>query len=412
MTKGDLIVGLDIGTTKVCAIIGEIGEEEQLEIVGVGSSSSAGVRRGVVVNLDATVKSVAKAIKEAELMAGVEVKSVYAGIAGNHIKGINNNGVVVVSSRGSGGEIRETDVKRVIDTAKGVSIPADREIIHVVPQQYIIDGQEGIKDPAGMSGVRLEAEVHIITGSITSIQNIIKGINQAGYEVEDIVFKPLAASYATLTKDEKDLGVVLVDIGGGTSDMVIFVEGSIWHTEVLPIGGENITRDISVGLRTPMLEAEEIKKKHGCALSSLISDDETIEVPSVGGRKSRSLPRQVLVEIIEPRMEEIFSRINRQIRMTGYENLISSGIVLVGGTSILPGTAELAEKVFDLPVRIGEPVGVKGLIDVVSSPLYATGVGLVLYGRDQNEEDGREKSIFDKIGRAFKGLTDKVKEYF
>ncbi|MBU1486681.1 cell division protein FtsA, partial [bacterium] len=302
MTKGNLIVGLDIGTTKVCAIIGEIGEEDQLEIVGVGTSPSHGVRRGVVVNLDATVQSVTKAIKEAELMAGVEVKSVYAGVAGGHIQGINNNGVVVVSSRGGQGEIRETDVKRVIDTAKGVSIPADREIIHVVPQQYIIDDQEGIKDPVGMSGVRLEAEVHIITGAVTSIQNIIRSINQAGYEVEDIVFKPLAASYATLTKDEKDLGVVLVDVGGGTSDIVVFVEGSVWHTEVLPIGGENITRDISVGLRTPMLEAEEIKKKHGCALSSLISDDETIKVPSVGGRKSRSLPRQVLVEIIEPRM--------------------------------------------------------------------------------------------------------------
>jgi len=405
MSKGETIVGLDIGTTKICAIIGEM-DEDRMEIIGVGTAPSHGLKKGVVVNIDSTIKSVENAISEAELMAGVEVSSVYAGIAGSHIKGINSHGVIAISR---GREVTSADMERVIDAAKAVSIPLDREIIHVLPQQFIIDGQDGIKEPIGMSGTRLEVEIHIVTGAVTSAQNIVKCVNRSGLEVDDLVLEPLAASYAVLTEDEKDLGVVLVDIGGGTTDIGIFIDGSIWHTSVLSIGGDNVTKDISVGLRTPVVDAEKIKINYGCATPSLVKDDEMIEIPSVGERRSKTLPRQVLSEIIEPRMEEIFSLINQEIRMTGYENIIASGIVLTGGAAMLKGSAELAEKIFDLPVRIGVPKGVAGLVDVINSPVYATGVGLVLYGM-KNRLDGKKTRSVG--GYVFKKVSDKMKDWF
>lgn len=340
MSKGETIVGLDIGTTKICAIIGEM-DEDRMEIIGVGTAPSHGLKKGVVVNIDSTIKSIENAVSEAELMAGVEISSVYAGIAGSHIKGINSHGVIAISR---GREVTAADMERVIDAAKAVSIPLDREIIHVLPQQFIIDGQDGIKEPIGMSGTRLEVEIHIVTGAVTSAQNIVKCVNRSGFEVDDLVLEPLAASYAVLTDDEKDLGVVLVDIGGGTTDIGIFIDGSIWHTSVLSIGGDNVTKDISVGLRTPVVDAEKIKITYGCASPSLVKDDEMIEIPSVGERRSKTLPRQVLSEIIEPRMEEIFSLINQEIRMTGYENMIASGIVLTGGAAMLKGVLNWQKK--------------------------------------------------------------------
>lgn len=404
MAKEDIIVGLDIGTTKVCAVIGEL-DEDRVEIIGVGTSLSHGLRKGVVVNIDSTVKSIENAISEAELMAGVEVSSVFTGIAGGHIKGMNSHGVIAISR---GREVTQSDVERVIDAAKAVSIPLDREVIHVLPQQFIIDGQDGIKEPIGMSGVRLEVEIHIVTGAVTSAQNIIKCVNRAGFEVEDIVLEPLAAAYAVLTEDEKDLGIVLVDIGGGTTDIAIFIDGSIWHTGVLSIGGDNVTKDISVGLRTPIVEAEKLKIDYGSCMSSLIKEGEVITIPSVGEQKERKLPRQVLAEIIEPRMEEIFSLINQEIRMTGYENLITSGIVLTGGASMLEGTCALAERVFDLPVRIGTPFGVSGLVDVVNSPLYSTGVGLVNYGMMHKLEGKKTKF---SGGNIFHRILTRMKEW-
>ncbi len=405
MPKGEIVVGLDIGTTKICTIIGEI-DGDRMEIIGVGIAPSHGLKKGVVVNIDSTIKSVENAVSEAELMAGVEVSSVYAGIAGSHIKGINSHGVIAISR---GREVTSADVERVIDAAKAVSIPLDREIIHVLPQQFIIDGQDGIKEPIGMSGTRLEVELHIVTGAVTSAQNIVKCVNRSGFEVDDLVLEPLASSYAVLTEDEKDLGVVLVDIGGGTTDIGIFIDGSIWHTSVLSIGGDNVTKDISVGLRAPVVDAEKIKIRYGCATPSLVKDDEMIEIPSVGERRPRTLPRQVLSEIIEPRMEEIFSLINQEIRLTGYENMIASGIVLTGGASMLNGSAELAEKIFDLPVRIGVPKGVAGLSDVISSPVYATGVGLVLYGM-KNRLEGKKTKFSG--GNAFKKVFSNVKDWF
>jgi len=404
MAKEDIIVGLDIGTTKVCAVIGEI-DEDRVEIIGVGTSPSHGLRKGVVVNIDSTVKSIENAISEAELMAGVEVSSVFAGIAGGHIKGMNSHGVIAISR---GREVTQSDVERVIDAAKAVSIPLDREVIHVLPQQFIIDGQDGIKEPIGMSGVRLEVEIHIVTGAVTSAQNIIKCVNRAGFEVEDIVLEPLAAAYSVLTEDEKDLGTVLVDIGGGTTDIAIFIDGSIWHTGVLSIGGDNVTKDISVGLRTPIVEAEKLKIDYGSCMSSLVKEGEVLTIPSVGEHKERNLPRQVLAEIIEPRMEEIFSLINQEIRMTGYENLITSGIVLTGGASMLEGTVVLAERVFDLPVRIGTPFGVSGLVDVVNSPLYSTGVGLVNYGMMHKLEG---KKVKFGGGNIFRRVLSRMKEW-
>jgi len=380
--KDDLVVGLDIGTTKVCAIVGEV-THDGIDIVGIGSHPSRGLRKGVVVNIEATVDSIKKAIEEAELMAGCDITSVYAGISGSHIKGINSHGIVAVKNKE---EVTEADVARVLDAAKAVAIPMDREVIHVIPQEFIVDDQDGIREPLGMSGVRLEAKVHIISAALSSAQNIVKCANRCGLEVNEIILEPLASSEAVLSHDERELGVVLVDIGGGTTDLVVYSEGSIVYTSVLSLGGNHITNDMAVGLRTPAAEAERIKQKYGCALASMVGSDETIEVPSVGGRRPRVLSRQILAEIIEPRAEEIFSLVRQELVKSGYEDAIASGVVLTGGATLLEGMPELAEQVFDFPVRRGQPRGIGGLIDVVKSPMYANGVGLVMYGARKSQE--------------------------
>jgi len=398
--RENLIVGLDIGTTKICAIVGAM-TDEGLDVVGIGTSPSRGLRKGVVINIESTVNAIRKANKEAELMAGCEIKSVFDGIAGGHIKGINSQGVIAIKNR----EVTTEDVRRVIDAAKALAIPMDREVIHILPQEFIIDDQDGIKEPLGMSGVRLEARVHIVTGAVASAQNIIKSCNKAGVDVGDIVLEQLASSEAVLTPDEKDLGVALVDVGGGTTDIAIFVDGAIKHTSVLSLGGNHLTNDIAVGLRTPTAEAEKIKQISGCCLASMVGKDETIEVPSVGGREPRILSRQLLAEILEPRVEEIFTLVNREIVKSGFEDLIASGVVLTGGSAILPGMPELAEQIFDLPVRRGTPTDIGGLTDVVNSPIYATGVGLVKYGsrnmQTRNFVIGQE-NLFDRVTRRMK----------
>jgi cell division protein FtsA len=373
--KDPLVVGLDIGTTKICTVVGEC-VDDQVNIIGLGTSPSKGLRKGVVINIESTVQSIKKAVEEAELMAGCHITSVYAGIAGGHIKGINSHGVIAVKNK----EIGSSDVQRVIDAAKAVAIPMDREMIHVIPQEFIVDDQDGIKDPVGMSGVRLEGRVHIVTGAITSAQNIVKCANRAGLDVDDIVLEQLGSSEAVVSQEEKDLGVAIIDIGGGTTDLVIFSNGSIIHTSVFSLAGTHITHDISIGLRTPMEEAEKIKIRYGCSLASMVRKDETIEVPSVGGRKPRVLSRQTLAEIIEPRVEEILTLVHNEMVRMGYGNLVASGVVLTGGSTIMEGIPELAEQVFNLPVRRGTPIGIGGLVDLVNSPMYATGVGLVLFG--------------------------------
>jgi cell division protein FtsA len=396
----NLIVGLDIGTTKICCIVGNM-TEEGLEVVGIGTSQSKGLRKGVVINIESTVAAIQKAIREAELMAGCEIKSVFAGIAGGHIRGLNSQGVIAIKNR----EVTSEDLQRVIDAAKAIAIPMDREVMHILPQEFIIDDQDGIREPLGMSGVRLEAKVHIVTGAVASAQNIIKSCNRAGTDVADIVLEQLASSEAVLSSDEKDLGVALVDIGGGTADIAIFSEGAIKHTSVLSIGGDHLTNDIAVGLRTPMAEAEKIKQAYGCCLTSMVGKDETIEVPSVGGREARILSRQLLAEILEPRVEEIFSLVNREINKSGYGDLIASGVVITGGSAILPGMPELAEQIFNLPVRRGNPLDIGGLTDVVNSPIYATGVGLVKYGsmntKTQSFKIG-EKNVFERVSARMK----------
>lgn len=395
----NIVVGLDIGTTKICAIIAEANGNRAVDIIGIGTSPSKGLRKGVVVNIDVTVESIRRAIAEAELMAGVKPGAAFVGIAGGHIKGMNSRGVIAIA--GKDHEVTSADVERVIDAAKAVALPVDREVIHVLPQEFLIDGQGGIKEPLGMSGVRLEAEVHIVTGAVTSAQNIIKCANRAGLEVQDIVLQQLASSEATLAQDEKELGVVLVDIGGGTSDIAVFVDGSIYHTAVLSLGGDHVTNDIAIGLRTPAHEAEAIKKKYGCALSGLVRRDETIEVPSVGGRRPRVLSRQTLCEIIQPRMEEIFGLVDREIHRAGLNGRVAAGVVVTGGSSILEGVPDLAEQIFDLPVRRGLPTGVGGLTDVVASPIFATGVGLVLYGAEHRTQRRfnkvTDRNIFDRV---------------
>lgn len=402
-----LVVGLDIGTTKICAIVGEVTNGGGISVIGIGTHPSKGLRKGVVVNIDSTVESIQKAVHEAELMSGKEIHSAFVGIAGGHIKGFNSRGVIAIS--GKGHEVAQSDVDRVIDAAKAVALPVDREVIHVLPQEFIIDDQGGIKEPLGMSGVRLEAEVHIVTAAVTSAQNIIKCVNRAGIEVSDIVLEQLASAEATLLPDEKELGVVLLDMGGGTTGMALFVRGSIWHSSVISLGGEHITNDIAIGLRTPMHEAEEIKKKYGCAMTSLVKGEETIEVPSVGGRKPRILSRQLLCEIIQPRLEETFSLVDREIQKTGFEDAVAAGIVITGGTSIMEGVPELAEQIFDLPVRKGEPRGVGGLIDIISSPQYATGVGLVIHGA-ANRSQARFRRVSDRV--IFNKVFARMKEWF
>ncbi|MBT0663794.1 cell division protein FtsA [Geobacter pelophilus] len=403
--RDNLLVGLDIGTTKICAIVGN-ATEDGIEIVGIGTSPSRGLRKGVVINIESTVAAIRKAVEEAELMAGCEIKSVYAGIAGGHIRGFNSQGIIAIKNR----EVSSEDVKRVIDAAKAVAIPMDREVIHILPQEFIIDDQDGIREPLGMSGVRLEAKVHIVTGAVASAQNIIKACNRAGLDVADIVLEQLASSESVLSSDEKELGVALVDVGGGTTDIAIFVDGAIKHTSVLSLGGNNMTNDIAVGLRTPMAEAERIKQKYGCCMASLVGKEETIEVPSVGGRKPRVLSRQLLAEILEPRVEEIFTLVNREIVKSGYEDLIASGVVITGGSTILEGMPELAEQVFNLPVRRGLPQNIGGLVDVVNTPAYATGVGLVVYG--SKNQGIREFPTSQTDDNLFRRVSRRMKEWF
>ncbi|OGP59674.1 MAG: cell division protein FtsA [Deltaproteobacteria bacterium RBG_13_52_11b] len=398
--KEPVVVGLDLGTTKICTVVGEM-VDDRVNIIGLGTYPSKGLRKGVVINIESTVQSIKKAVEEAELMAGCEITSVYAGIAGGHIKGINSHGVIAVKNR----EITKNDVNRVIDAASAVAIPMDREVIHVIPQEFIVDDQDGIKDPVGMSGVRLEGRVHIVTGAITSAQNIIKCANRAGLDVDDIVLEQLGSSDAVLTPEEKELGVAIIDIGGGTTDLIIFANGSIKHTAVVSLAGSHITSDISMGLRTPLEEAEKIKVRYGCCLASTVRKDETVEVPSVGGRKPRVLSRQTLAEIIEPRVEEILTLVQNEVARTGFGNLIASGIILTGGSAILEGMPELAEQIFGLPVRRGIPIGIGGLVDMVNSPIYATGVGLVLYGsrhKEQTRFKVGEGNIFSKVSHRMK----------
>lgn len=393
--RDEMVVGLDIGTTKICSIVGEVSGEG-IDIIGIGSHPSKGLRKGVVVNIESTVSSIRKAVEEAELMAGCEITSVFAGIAGGHIKGLNSHGIVAIKNK----EVGSADVERVIDAAQAVSIPLDREVIHVIPQQFIVDDQDGVRDPVGMSGVRLEAKVHIVTGAVTSAQNIIKCCNRAGLNVNDILLQQLAASEAALSTDEKELGVVLIDIGGGTADVAIYSGGSVIHTAVLTLGGNHLTNDIAVGLRTPAHEAERIKLKYGCATAGLVHKDETIEVPSVGGRNPRVLSRQILAEIIEPRMEEIFTLVQQEVSRSGCEDMVAAGVVLTGGTSIMEGVPELAEQIFNLPVRRGVPKGIGGLVDVVRSPMYATGVGLVMMGSTSVENKRfkvKDRNIYTKV---------------
>lgn len=400
----DLIVGLDIGTSKVVAIVCEVTEGHLVEIIGIGTHPSRGLKKGVVVNIESTVQSIQRAIEEAELMAGCEIHSVYAGIAGSHIRSLNSHGIVAIRDE----EVTNSDVERVIDAARAVAIPADQKILHILPQEFIIDNQEGIKEPVGMSGVRLEAKVHMVTGAVSAAQNISKCVRRCGLEVDDIILEQLASSYAVLTDDEKELGVCLVDIGGGTTDIAIFTDGSIRHTAVIPIAGDQVTNDIAVALRTPTQFAEEIKIKYGCALTQLANPDETIDVPGVGDRPARRLVRQTLVEVIEPRYEELFTLIQAELRRSGFENLVAAGIVMTGGSSKMEGVIELAEEIFHMPVRLGLPQHISGLIDVVRNPIHATGVGLLLYGHQQRYS----KMPQVKMGSGVKSMWGRMKGWF
>jgi cell division protein FtsA len=398
-----MIVGLDIGTSKVVAIVGSINSEGHLEIVGIGSHKSTGLKKGVVVNIESTVLSIQRAIEEAELMAGCQIHSVYAGIAGSHIRSLNSHGIVAIRDR----EVLPQDLERVIDAAQAVAIPADQKILHILPQEFLIDEQDGVKEPLGMSGVRLEAKVHLVTCAVNAAQNIEKCIRRCGLEVEDIILEQLASSYAVLTEDEKELGVCVVDIGGGTTDIAIFKEGAIRHTGVIPIAGDQVTNDIAMALRTPTPNAEEIKIKYACALAKLTSPDETIKVPSVGDRQPRDLSRQALAEVVEPRYDELFTLVQAELRRSGYEDLIAAGIVLTGGTSKMEGVIDLAEEIFHMPVRLGAPQYIRGLTDIVNNPIYSTGVGLLLYAMKQQQlgtrtgSGGRDSqaSFFAKVKR-------------
>jgi cell division protein FtsA len=401
--RNNVLVGIDIGTTKTTAIVGEV-TDTGIDVIGIGTSPAKELRKGVVVNIESTVEAIKKAIEEAEHMSGCSINSAYVGISGSHIKGQNSLGIVAVKGR----EVGEEDVQRAIEASKAIAIPVDREILHALPQNYIVDGQEGVRDPVGMSGVRLEAKVHIVTGAVASVQNIVKSVNRVGLDIEDLVLEQLAASEAVLSPDEKDLGVVLIDIGGSTTGIAVFSEGSIKHTAMLPVGGNYLTSDIATGLRTPFNEAEKIKLNYGCALTSMIPKEETIEVPSVGGREAREVSRQILGRIIEPRMEEILNMASKEIVRSGFEELLAAGVVLTGGTSLLPGINELAEHIFEMPVRSGIPSGVGGLSDVVTSPACATGVGLIIYGSKQTSSD----SVYKKTGNVFDNMIKTIKKWF
>jgi len=388
MGDNDIIAGLDLGTTKVCAIVAE-QTDDGLDIIGIGSVPSKGLKKGVVVNIESTVQAIRAAVEQAETMAGVEINTVYAGIAGSHVRGTNQEGVAAIQTR----EVQAEDVQRVLEQAKAVPLPGDRQVLHVLPQEYIVDDQDGIREPVGMSGVRLEARVHMVTAAASAVANIIKCAERCDLYVPEVVLQPLASADAVLSEDEKEIGVALVDVGGGTTDIIIYVDGAVVHTSVIPIGGINLTNDIATGLRTPMAEAERIKIKYGCSSTTMVDEEETIEVPSVGGRPPRVLPRRVLCDIIEPRVEEIFQACRHVIVETGYADMLASGVVITGGTTMLDGMPEHAEQIFQLPVRRGAPTGIGGLIDVVRSPSYATGVGLVKYGAKQLQQLPYEEEI-------------------
>ncbi|HEX6172765.1 MAG TPA: cell division protein FtsA [Candidatus Binatia bacterium] len=378
--KHSIIVGLDIGTSKICSAVGEM-TEHGVEIIGIGSHGSLGMRKGVVINIDNTVASIKKAVEEAALMAGCEINTVFTGIAGSHIKAFNSHGVVAVKTR----EVTQRDLDRVLDAAKAVAIPTDQEVVHVLPQDYIIDDQDGIKDPLGMSGVRLEARVHIVTGATTAMQNVVKCCNRSGLHVADVALMPLACADAVLTEDEKDLGVALADMGSGTTDITIFHDGTVKHTAVLPIGGNHVTNDIAAGLRTPFADAERIKLRYGCAKASMVAEQVRLEVPSSAGKPQRSVSRQILCEIIEPRMDEVFQLIRKEIVKSGYEDYLGAGVVMTGGSMLLPGAVEAAEIATGVPVRLGTPRHVGGLVDVIANPIYSSAIGLVLYGVKRQE---------------------------
>ena len=400
--SNNLIVGLDIGTTKICAIAVEGDDIEALNVVGVGTAKSEGLRKGVVVNIEKTVKAIKKAVEECELMCGTQIRSVYAGIAGHHIRGQNSRGMVTVYHNRI---VTDEDIRRVIDAAQ-VLIPNDREILHILPQEFIVDDQDGVQNPLGMAAARLEVNVHIVTGSVTSAQNIIKCCNQSGLDVEDIVLEPLSSSQAVLSPDEQEVGVVLVDIGGGTTDVTIYSEGSIVHTAVLALGGNHLTHDIAIGLGAPLHEAEEIKHNFGVAMTSMVEEDGMIEVPSVGGRNNRTMKKRVLASIIEDRFREIFELIAHEIEKTHFHTLMASGVVITGGTCIMPGADQLASQVLNLPVRVGFPENITGLREMIYSPKYATSVGLVRYGITSNQGKlnfaGDDTNLFHKVSRRMK----------
>lgn len=378
--QGDVLVGLDIGTSKICVVVAEVNEDGSLEIVGLGKTPSKGLNRGSVVNIDQTVESVQTAVGEAEFISGSPIRSAFVGVAGGHIRSFNTNGIVAIKNK----IVTQEDIDRVVEQARAVTMPTDHEIIHVLPQEYIVDDQEGVTEPAGMAGVRLECKVHVVTGAIPAIQNITRSVERAGLNVERLVLQPFASSLAALSDDERDLGVAVVDIGSGTADVAVISGGALRYSAVIPVGGSHITRDMAIGLRTPDYQAERIKQEHGCAMAARVSSDEEIEVPSVGGRPPRVLSRQMLAEIIEPRMEEILTLIRREIQKSGMEDLLPAGVVLTGGASIIEGADELAENVLQLPVRLGIPGGIGGLVDMVNGPMYSTAVGLVIYAMKTN----------------------------
>jgi len=387
-TDRNLLVGLDIGTSKVAAVVGEYKGGDEIEIIGIGTAPSKGLKKGIVVNLESTVHSIQRAVEEAELMAGCQIKSVFAGIAGSHIKSLNSHGIVAIKDK----EVTQHDIDRVIDSARAVAIPADQKILHILPQEFVIDQQEGIKEPIGMSGIRLEAKVHMVTSSVSAEQNIVKCIRRCGLEVDEIVLEQLASCSAVLTDDEKDLGVCLIDIGGGTTDIAIYSEGAIKHTAVIPIAGDQVTNDIAVALRTPTKNAEEIKRKYACALTQLADPQYMIDVPSIGDREPRKISVQNLAEIVEPRYEELMLLIQAELRRSAYEDLVAAGMVITGGSSQVKGLAELAEEIFHMPVRLGTPLHVSGLTDVAHNPIYSTSVGLLIYGKDHH---GRSLGLND-----------------
>jgi cell division protein FtsA len=398
-----MIVGLDIGTSKVVAVVGEVDGEGTIEVVGIGSHPSRGMKKGVVVDIESTVNAIQRAVEEAELMAGCQIHSVYVGIAGSHIRSMNSHGIVAIRE----GEVVPADVERVLDAAQAVAIPADQKVLHVLPQEYVIDNQGGIKEPLGMSGVRLEAKVHLVTCAVNAAQNIEKCIHRCGLEVDGIILEQLASSFSVVTADERDLGVCLVDIGGGTSDIAIFTDGAIRHTGVIPIAGDQVTSDIAMALRTPTQHAEEIKIRYACALAQLAGAEETIKVPSVGDRPPRDLSRQSLAEVVEPRYDELFTLILAEIRRSGFEELIPAGVLLTGGTSKMEGAVELAEEIFHMPVRLGAPQHAKGLNDIIKNPIYATAVGLLIYGARDDESSGLAAG-----GQFAGGLITRVRDWF